>query len=1545
MKKIILFFALLFIQQGFINAQNGSITPDGTFDKVFDRFGNSYNLQDLRIDNATSTPGNGPRLDDYVVPAKLLCTSGMFNLYFEQGSGAETNLFTDVARRDVICQVFTDLSNFIVPADPDVKVNILVKNIENTLLYAGNTNVLGLATSFYTVPANPGTSGIIDGQIWRTINSGVDAYTNVTSPLVTQGPDASGAFYHGMMAFNFRNPAVQWHTDLTTTTAANTYDLYSTVLHEVTHALGFASLISSAGTSNFGTNYNYYSRYDLFLQDQNGNNLIDPVGSCDMYEYSFSLALQVLAPPHPLFTNCVTDKTYCINALKFAGSVNEAVYTPNCFEPGSSLSHLEDECHSSGVYQNNEYYCMSNAAGTGVFYMNRYLKPEERAVLCDLGYKVNTTYGNGLHPANYYDYGGSQCSGLEVAGVNDGINSNGTFTWSVAAAGNVNFTGLDLIGNDFNADEFDCLEVVNGLGTVNITNGTSAANITFTAGATNGIALLRYIPVNTSVGTRGNITYAYVSINTANCVPTACNMFMNSGFENGTNCGEIATAPDNATINCWQRLIETPDYLVRSCAPTSNVDKTVPTGVTVSVPATDAWNGGTGNDAFLGLGFLGGSEDAVQTLLSNPMQPGIKYTLSFWAKTANAPTAAISGENRIEFRSEANTLAPILAGNYTSTGQYLTETTIQDDGEWHYVTLQFTYNGTVANSNFLVGNMGNSGGTDSYVFIDDLNLYPTNDVARFEPHKALCEGVTTIDDLSEFIFPAMQPGASFSGPGVQLSGGIYSFVAPSNGKFTIFYNFTNSSGCTISIPAQIYVKPSAQRPNVTVISNPSTPPAVHCGTPVRLVASGAETYDWYSPFSIGANIPCTGNCASITVTPTAPGYLFVVIGSDSIGCKDTNEIFVAVECGTPGGGGVYEMPDNVKHYTTKRVPGTYNETIMVGTIFDVATPQNKIHFLRFDDSGRLLISVEYPSSYTDERAVDVQCFIDQNGDEVWYIVSQARTGTTDIIKVLLVDRYGNLLAQREYSDAGGLDYYPMHSTTWTNGEVNPFSVENRLYICGFQPDMPMGGGLPDYNTPKHAFVLGIDINIFSPTFLDVVMSNNYDWQAPGHTQDFDIATRIAAVNGDPNQLWVTGSVNAIKPIHIQGNPFTADERSATMNLVIDINGGVIADNPFLSFTGSDDGSGPLEYGIDLIQTDGGKYILGNQGLIQGNFVPGHPQSARMFYPRANLIWWIQPVDDDYMVTKNRQEFNNPWGHWAAHAIVTGPSSVTVATLMEWQYSTCIPLPYTPNYDNVQVNLVKVDLTTFDVPNSVVYMTSSGTGDPFAGNPNSFYDMGGPLSVIDYPPTFAAKGGMSYIINAPKYDPVDQLLNLKVLIPDLGTLYVDCGYFDVKDPNNCTQYKPYTVPWFLSTPIQNGPYNVMDMPGATNISSSNNVRQPYTIKGPEYMCFDQNGNPTYRRAAPPAPIEEQEEAKLNVYPNPATNAFFIETTVDDELEYTIQVFDIAGRMVYNHTATGKNKPKFEVNTSAFADGTYLVKVLSSGNTTFNETHKVIVMKGK
>lgn len=876
MKQIltILFSFSLFV----LNAQQDSnnVSPNGMFDKVFDRYGKQHQLSDLQVG---STPKNSQ-----LAPA-LLCSSGYFDLYFEQGSGMEGSSSAEVLRRNVICQVFSDLSQFIVPVDQNVRVNILVRNINQELpgydpltnpLPAAVSNVLGFASGFYVVPSNaPTYKGIIDNEIWKTINSGVDSYTGVASPLISTVPNGA-MFYHGMVGFNFDNSGNVWHTLLSQPPSSGNFDLYSVALHEITHALGFASLIDANGDSQFNTGYEYYSRYDLFLKTAGNQSLITNTGACSLYNYSFNPLLNpTVMTPSPF--DCATH-------IKFAGSVNKSVYSPSTFQPHSSLSHLEDICHHLvNPYQNDEYYVMSDGQNMGS--MKRYLKPEERAVLCDIGYQVNPTYGSGS-TLNFYDYLTSVCPGLQVAGVNDGITPGGLYQHIVNVGSSLTISNI--WQNDFNGDSFECLQDIYGNGSPNVTSGTS---FTYTA-TTPGIALLRYIPVS-ATGNRGNITYVLIYVSAGNCTPTVCSMLNNGNFEIAGQCGQLEMPASNGiSVDCWSPAVLTPDLFKRNCTSTFNTNFSVP-AAHYNSPAAESWNGSP-NNHFMGLAGMNNGYEAAQSLLNSPFVPSTTqtYTLSFRAKVAYNgmnQTPPIGTNGQITFGTTSSTMAwpgasSVLSSIPTSVLQLGVPITITNTGNnnWNYYSQTFTYTGSVNSSNFFIANtslLGTSGNVNSlYIYLDDISLVPANPSIVMDLPNALCSN-QTISNLSVY---APLPNGSFSGNGVQYSGGIYSFNATiaGIGMHTIVYTYTDNNGCPQTISDIIEVGPII---TVSAINN-----FICSGQQVTITASGANTYSWSPPTGLSTT---TGPV--VIASPTA-NTTYTVTGTNSLGCTASKLVYVFV---------------------------------------------------------------------------------------------------------------------------------------------------------------------------------------------------------------------------------------------------------------------------------------------------------------------------------------------------------------------------------------------------------------------------------------------------------------------------------------------------------------------------------------------------------------------------------------------------------------------------------------------------------------------------
>lgn len=260
MKQILVVIsALVLIVNASAKFVSNQFSPNGIFDKLFDRFGQLYTLDDVQVRLAQAGGGGGQNCESE-------CVCGYFHFYFEEGCGMEDPINpTHQLRRNVLCQVATDLNAFVVPYNvfnglPINEVRIWVRDpfqVFDNLGLGNNINSIKAgASSLYTLPGGAyTTSGILDGEVWKTINGMVDSYTDVVPPLVTSGGnDFPLEFYHGLISFNFQGDFNEngsslddWHYEMPVEVAANLTDMYTVSLHEMFHLLGFASLMNSDG--------------------------------------------------------------------------------------------------------------------------------------------------------------------------------------------------------------------------------------------------------------------------------------------------------------------------------------------------------------------------------------------------------------------------------------------------------------------------------------------------------------------------------------------------------------------------------------------------------------------------------------------------------------------------------------------------------------------------------------------------------------------------------------------------------------------------------------------------------------------------------------------------------------------------------------------------------------------------------------------------------------------------------------------------------------------------------------------------------------------------------------------------------------------------------------------------------------------------------------------------------------------------------------------------------------------------------------------------
>ena len=192
------------------------------------------------------------------------------------------------------------------------------------------------------------------------VSSRAGFYNTVVQNKILTGVDSNGAKADGYIDVNFGTGYA-----LGDVVSDTEYDFESTMMHEMLHAYGFLSYVDEAGW-NKGTNW---TKFDSLIGTSSGAKVINPSG------YKFNT----------LYNTNLTDGA---GGLFFLGPAAIAayggpvpLYTPNPWEAGSSVSHLDDT-----VFTGSRMQLMNAMADSGLGI--RTLSAVELGVLKDLGYTV-----------------------------------------------------------------------------------------------------------------------------------------------------------------------------------------------------------------------------------------------------------------------------------------------------------------------------------------------------------------------------------------------------------------------------------------------------------------------------------------------------------------------------------------------------------------------------------------------------------------------------------------------------------------------------------------------------------------------------------------------------------------------------------------------------------------------------------------------------------------------------------------------------------------------------------------------------------------------------------------------------------------------------------------------------------------------------------------------------------------------------------------------------------------------------------------------------
>jgi uncharacterized repeat protein (TIGR01451 family) len=589
-----------------------------------DRFKNKYNFNELLIyqqNNQNNNPNSG-----LAHPASYICYADLFSLHFidEVNSGYGFSL---AANRDLVCQVFRDISRLledIYPTNP-VRVHIYIASDQSIGLAIPGSSVpagkLGMASAFSTEPIGL-SNAFIDNAVYTTIRSGISAYQNISHI-----PQNSDAFYHGYVVINFNN--INWYTNYNSTAISPTqFDLYTTVLHEALHLLGLTSQLDQNGSA---TN-NLFSRYDDYLYRNSISNKVLTYNAITK-QITNTSGLTNLA------TSCATPNNFIFNGTNTTG---QAVYTSNAWAPGQSLSHFgcsgTGPCNASYSKPNSDYV-LNPCIGSGSSYLKRHPNQKEVYALCDLGYNLKSissivAYGENINNDSaagdvYKMY--NTCNTPCIA-----VGKSDYYTTDYMTSISLNYN-TQILNNDIpnsagaSISRIELLDTSKGKVTYTANGFTFIPNLNVT-----GEVILVYFPICTSSNRLGSLTFITILVASQPlppCIPDgSCNLICNGGFEEtnlGTSLGDfrisIGNTPDiyvteNGKTNIRDNYTgQKKDYLIGSINCSTFKYSPVDTN---------------GEKQYIGIGTGIASQyiEAVRFKLKTPLQANTTYLLSYLSK-------------------------------------------------------------------------------------------------------------------------------------------------------------------------------------------------------------------------------------------------------------------------------------------------------------------------------------------------------------------------------------------------------------------------------------------------------------------------------------------------------------------------------------------------------------------------------------------------------------------------------------------------------------------------------------------------------------------------------------------------------------------------------------------------------------------------------------------------------------------------------------------------------------------------------------------------
>lgn len=343
-KLVLLFLLICILNVCKLTAQGITVPRDSIYNIICGTTIEKVRAKQQSYLNFIENPSYPAFISQSSFPINLIETCGSFRIYYEDLTLTPALGFADPTlgsdRRNTFCAVLNYIEG-IIDIPTGVTIDIFVpQSLTSSNPSPANTAWLANAGPYFPPGGFETTAGFYAGNVYNHISTGTDPDVN--------NYDANVQVNFDQIKTTYSLFTIPWWNDYQNTSQTCAYDLYSVLLHEMTHSMGWISSIGESTNTNHDAickvANNGFTRFDnLFLYYTNDISTLSFTKVVSTSSIAINPAVNTFTIPLRKSNIWLYNNGAPLNQPVYSGDYRSA-YDPNPapFSPGSLMSHLND---------------------------------------------------------------------------------------------------------------------------------------------------------------------------------------------------------------------------------------------------------------------------------------------------------------------------------------------------------------------------------------------------------------------------------------------------------------------------------------------------------------------------------------------------------------------------------------------------------------------------------------------------------------------------------------------------------------------------------------------------------------------------------------------------------------------------------------------------------------------------------------------------------------------------------------------------------------------------------------------------------------------------------------------------------------------------------------------------------------------------------------------------------------------------------------------------------------------------------------------------